>query len=231
MGQEKVPLAGLLNGLQIPSQGTVLIKNRRTQGLSPGERAAMVGFVFQNPDHQIFAEHVEDEVSFVMRNLGYSIEECRRRTTEALAAVGLDDPEIRNQDPFTLTKGNRQRVAVASVLATRPDILIFDEPTTGLDAQETTRMMKMLTALNQQGHTIVMVTHSLSLVGTFAHRCIIMQHGRIYADGTPRQTFTQLLDPEIEAQTGLEVPSVTKFSARWGQTLLTLREVHLALRR
>ena len=228
-GSGKSTFANLLTGLHTPSQGQILIQGRNMNNIPPGERATMIGFVFQNPDHQIFAETVEDEVSFGLFNFGYNKEQRHQRVTEALEAVGLHNPDIRTQDPFSLTKGTRQRIAVASVLATRPSILVFDEPTTGLDAQETTRMMNMLASLNQQGHTVIMVTHSIALVGSYAHRCLIVQNGTIYSDGTTRQIFTQLLNPHIESHTGLEVPAITKFAARWGHTYINAQEIQSAL--
>ena len=228
-GSGKSTFANLLTGLQSPSQGQILIHGQNSQDIPPGKRATMVGFVFQNPDHQIFAETVEEEVSFGLLNFGYSEEQRHQRVTEALEAVGLHHPEIRTQDPFSLTKGTRQRIAVASVLATRPGILVFDEPTTGLDFQETTSMMNMLASLNHQGHTIIMVTHSLALVGSFAQRCLIVQNGKIFSHNTTREIFTQLLDPHIELETGLEVPAITKFAARWGHTYINVQEIQSAL--
>ena len=114
-----------------------MVAGHDTRVVPMSDLAKSVGYVFQNPDHQIFAETVWEEVAFSARNLGCSREECDQRVQEALTAVGLDWEMSRSQDPFSLTKGERQRVAVASVLAAKPDLLVFDEPTTGLDAAET----------------------------------------------------------------------------------------------
>jgi energy-coupling factor transporter ATP-binding protein EcfA2 len=230
-GSGKSTLAMLLSGLNTPTRGRVMVDGRDTRTLGAGQLATIVGYVFQNPDHQIFAETVGEEVAFGVRNLGFPPEECERRVAEALDAVGLAAPEIRKLDPFSLTKGDRQRVAVASVLAARPRILIFDEPTTGLDAEQTDRMMRMLRRLNQRGHTIVIITHTLPLVAAYAPRCAVMRDGRIVADGQTREIFRTLTDPEFAASVGLEVPSLTRFAARWGRTLLTVDEVRSALRR
>ena len=230
-GSGKSTLAALLTGLSSPTRGRVLVDGQDTRRLGAGRLAATVGYVFQNPDHQIFAETVGAEVAFGVRNLGFPPEECERRGTQALDAVGLGAPEIRNLDPFSLTKGDRQRIAVASVLAARPRILIFDEPTTGMDAEETERMMRMLRHLNQHGHTILMITHALPLVAAHAHRCVVMREGRIEADGSTREVFRTLLDPDFSASVGLEVPSLTRFAARWGHTLLTVDEVKASLKR
>jgi energy-coupling factor transport system ATP-binding protein len=230
-GSGKSTLAKLLNGLHVPTRGRVRVEGQDTGTLRAGQLAARIGYVFQNPDHQIFAETVGAEVSFGVRNLGFPPDECDKRVAAALDAVGLAAPEIRNLDPFSLTKGDRQRVAVASVLAARPRILIFDEPTTGLDAYETDRMMRMIQRLNREGHTIIMITHVLSLVAAYAHRCVVLRAGRIVADGPTRQVFRTLLAPEEAAALGLEVPPLTRFAARWGHTLLTVEEVRAALRR
>jgi len=230
-GSGKSTLAMLLGGLASPTSGRVLVDGRDTRTLRAGQLATTVGYVFQNPDHQIFAETVGEEVAFGVRNLGFAPEDCERRVAEALDAVGLSGSEIRKLDPFSLTKGDRQRVAVASVLAARPRILIFDEPTTGLDAEQTDRMMRMLRHLNQHGHTIVIITHTLSLVAAHATRCMAMSNGRIVADGPTRAVFRTLTDPQFSTSAGLEVPSVTRFAARWGHTLLTVDEVKAALRK
>ncbi|MCH6557817.1 MAG: ATP-binding cassette domain-containing protein [Nitrospirae bacterium] len=230
-GSGKSTLAGLLNGLHMPTRGRVLVRGQDTKKLGAGQLATTVGYVFQNPDHQIFAETVEKEVSFGVQNLGLPPEECEKRVAAALDAVGLGGQEVPHQDPFSLPKGDRQRVAVASVLATRPRILIFDEPTTGLDATETQRMMRMLHRLNQEGHTIIMITHALSLVAAYAQRCVVMREGQIVADGPTRTVFRTMADPEQSAALGLEVPPITRFAARWGQILLTVEEVGAALRR
>ena len=230
-GSGKSTLAGLLNGLRQPTRGSVSVYGRDTRRLTVGQLAAMVGYVFQNPDHQIFAETVAEEVAFGPRNLGLTGAKCEHRVREALQAVGLDAPEVRQADPFSLTKGDRQRVAVASVLAAKPDILIFDEPTTGLDARETQRMMGMLKRLHQEGYTIIIVTHALSLVAAYAHRCLVLRSGRVLADGPTRRVFGELLHPDVAASAGLHVPAVTRFAARWGHTLLTPEEVQQALSR
>ena len=230
-GSGKSTLAMLLSGLNTPTSGRVLVGGRDTRTLGAGQLATTVGYVFQNPDHQIFAETVGEEVAFGIRNLGFPPEECERRVAEALDAVGLAAPEVRKLDPFSLTKGDRQRVAVASVLAARPRILIFDEPTTGLDAEQTDRMMRMLRRLNQRGHTIVIITHTLSLVAAHAARCAVMRDGRIVADGPTREVFRTLTDPQFAASVGLEAPSLTRCAARWGHTLLTVDEVRAALRK
>ena len=226
-GSGKSTLGKLLNGLLIPTTGDILVSGLHTTTSSISDLSRVVGYVFQNPDHQIFAESVWKEVGFSVRNLGLSEEECERRIVEALTAVGLDIHSSKSQDPFSLTKGERQRVAVASILATRPDVLIFDEPTTGLDARETERMMKMIRRLHHGGHTIIMITHTIRLVSEYATRCVLMSKGGVLADGSTRSVFA---NPSILQEASLEVPSLTRFSQRWGYTLLTVAEVKKSLK-
>jgi energy-coupling factor transporter ATP-binding protein EcfA2 len=226
-GSGKSTLARLLNGLLAPTQGRILVEGLDTGITSMNELAKRVGLVFQNPDHQIFADTVWDEVAFGVKNLGCSQEEIAVRVRESLLAVGLPVERNGGLDPFSLRKGERQRVAVASILATRPTLLIFDEPTTGLDAPETDRMMTMICELHRQGHTIVMITHSMRLVAEHAQRCLIMEGGKIVADGSPRDIFH---DSALVRAASLEIPAISRFSQRWGHTLLTVNEVKDSLK-
>lgn len=222
-GSGKSTLAKLCNGLLLPSEGRVLVLGHDTQ--QTGVLSSLVGYVFQNPDHQIFAETVRKEIAFGAENVGCSPDECDVRVTEALQAVGLTGAEER--DPFSLTKGERQRVAVASILAAKPRILIVDEPTTGLDAEESARMMNMMRSLNQQGHTIIMITHDMGIVANYSTRCVLMRDGAILADGPTREIFS---DPALVRSAALELPALTRFAQRWGVTLLTIEEVRKAWR-
>ncbi len=222
-GSGKSTLAKLCNGLLLPSEGRVLVLGNDTQ--QTGVLSSLVGYVFQNPDHQIFAETVRKEIAFGAENAGCSPGDCEIRVAEALSAVGLTGAEER--DPFSLTKGERQRVAVASILAAQPRILIVDEPTTGLDAEESSRMMNMMRSLNQQGHTVIVITHDMGIVANYATRCVLMRDGAILADGTTREIFS---DPELIRSAALELPTLTRFAQRWGVTLLTIEEVRKAWR-
>src|SRR5207302_1737764 len=153
---------------------------------------------------------------FGPRNLGVPADDIPERVREALEAVGLDRPGIADADPFSRTKWDRQRVAVASVLAIRPAILIFDEPTTGLDYREIRGMMALIHRLNQAGHTIVMITHLMWVAAEYAARCVVMQAGRIVADDRTRTVFAQ---PERLGQLGLRVPQIPRFTQHYGRTL------------
>ena len=224
-GSGKSTLAKLCNGLLLPSEGRVLVLGNDTQQTGVARLSSLVGYVFQNPDHQIFAETVRKEIAFGAENAGCAPDECEARVAEALQAVGLTGAEER--DPFSLTKGERQRVAVASILAAKPRILIVDEPTTGLDAEESTRMMNMMRSLNQQGHTIIVITHDMWIVANYASRCVLMRDGSILADGPTREMFS---DPALVRSASLELPALTRFAQRWGATMLTIEEVRKAWR-
>jgi energy-coupling factor transport system ATP-binding protein len=150
-----------------------------------------------------------------------SDQEIKGLVEQALAAVGLTGFE--HEDPFSLTKSGRKRVAVASVLALKPDILILDEPTTGLDYSEQKGMMEMIKGLNQQGCTIIFITHHMWIVAEYAHRALVLKEGHVLMDGTPREVFARR---EL-ADAALTPPAVTAFSAVLGKTLLSVDELVL----
>ncbi len=227
-GSGKSTLARLLNGLLTPTQGKIVVDGLDACEASMNEIAKRVGLVFQNPDQQIFADTVWEEVAFGAKNFGCSQDEIVTRVRESLLAVGLPVEKSRDLDPFSLRKGERQRVAVAAILATQPACLIFDEPTTGLDADETDRMMAMLSELNCEGHTVVVITHSMRLVAEYAHRCLLLKEGKILTDGSPRDIFQ---DVDLVRSSSLAIPHIVQFSQRWGQTLLTVNEVKASLKR
>ena len=225
-GSGKSTLVKHFNGLLRPTQGGVRVGGEKANSLPLSALGQRVGHVFQNPDHQIFAPTVAEEVAFAPRNFGVEGEEVEARVAEALSAVGLAGRE--DEDPFALTKGERQRVAVASVLAGRPEVLIFDEPTTGLDARECRGIMSLIERLNRQGHTIIVVTHAMWLVAEYADRVVVMQGGRVVLDAPTRRAFA-----EEEALRGASIipPQIVRLSRRLGGTALRVAELVEALRR
>ncbi len=224
-GSGKTTLAKQMNGLLKPSSGQMLVKGRPTTDFSHRELARLVGYVFQNPDHQIFARTVREEVGFGLKALGEAPATIERRVAEALHTVGLQGYEERN--PFALTKGDRQRVAVASVLATQPRVIILDEPTTGLDYLHQKRMMEMLRDLNQKGHTIIIITHSMGLAAEYAKRTIVMRDGVIVADGETRAIFA---DEVRLSQASLRPPPAVRLSNGLGTQALTVEGMVKELR-
>ncbi len=224
-GSGKTTLAKHLVGLLHPTTGAVMLNGRDRTAMRPAETAAEVGYVFQNPDHQIFAATVEDEVAFGPRNFNLAPDEIQRRCDEVLRAVGLQD--ARPLDPFLLSKGERQRLAVASVLALRPRLLILDEPTTGLDYREQRRMMALVTELNREGIAIVMITHTPWLVAEYARRVVLIRRGRKLYDGGVREFFTR---DELLASSSFRAPEATELSRRFGTVALGPDELAAWLR-
>ena len=219
-GSGKSTLARLLNGLLKPTEGRVLVGGRPTSAFRPAEMAGQVGYVFQNPDHQLFARSVAEEVGFGPKIQGLEAGAVRERVREALEAVGL--PEAEKMEPFALTRGERQRVAVASMLAARPAVLILDEPTTGLDHSHQRSLLEMLQRLNAEGHTILIITHHLWVAAEFCRRCVVLQAGKVLVDGPTRQVFR---NEARLAEAALLVPPIVRLSNRLGTQGLTVAEL------
>jgi len=218
-GSGKTTLAKQIVGLLKPATGRVTIEGKDRAQMRPAESAREVAYVFQNPDHQIFAATVEDEVAFGPRNFGLDDGEIRRRCDEALEAVGLHGE--RQSDPFLLSKGERQRLAVASVLVLKPRMLILDEPTTGLDHREQVRMMALVQDLNRAGIAIVIITHTPWLVAQYARRVVLLRKGAKIFDGGVREFFMQ---DELLHSSSFRAPEITELSRRFGTLALTTGE-------
>ena len=219
-GSGKTTLAKHFNALLTPTDGEVLVHGEPTEKQGVFKIGQTVGYVFQNPDHQIFSETVFDEVSFSLRIRKMPENEIKARVEEALVAVGLEGME--DADPFSMTKSGRQRVAVASVLAARPEVLILDEPTTGLDYSEQRGLMDMVRKLNEEGSTIIFVTHHMWVVAEYARRVYVIKDGRIFLEGATREVFAQ---EEALKEAFLRPPHFVQFSNRLGKTLLTPEEM------
>jgi energy-coupling factor transport system ATP-binding protein len=218
-GSGKTTLAKHIVGLLQPATGRVTIDGKDRAQMRPAQTAREVAYVFQNPDHQIFAATVEDEVAFGPRNFGLGDDEIRRRCDEALEAVGLENE--RRSDPFLLSKGERQRLAVASVLVLRPRMLILDEPTTGLDHREQLRMMALVRDLNRAGIAIVIITHTPWLVAEYARRVVLLRKGAKIFDGGVREFFMQ---DELLRSSSFRAPEITELGRRFGALALTTDE-------
>lgn len=202
-GSGKTTLIKHFNGLLKPTEGRVLVEGRDTADLPTSELARSVGYVFQNPDHQIFAEKVRDEIVFGPRNLGFSQERIELVTQQVLADMHLAGTE--EYMPFQLSRGQRQRLAVASVLAMEPSILIIDEPTTGQDWKQSLTLMQLVEGLNNKGHTCLVTTHSMNLASLFARRVVVMWRGKILLDGPTQDVFREV---EPLARAGIKPPEV-----------------------
>ena len=211
-GAGKTSLAKHFNGLHRPSSGKVFIDGRDAARLKVSGLARTVGYVFQNPDHQIFNDTVGREVAFGLKNLGLSAVEIEDRVANALEAVGLSSHH--RTYPFNLSKGQRQRVALASVLAMQTQVIVLDEPTTGQDYRESAQIMEMVKKLNEKGHTIIFITHDMSLVASYARRAVVLCSGEVIADGNVRSIFSM---PELLARTYLNPPQVTALAQGLGR--------------
>jgi energy-coupling factor transporter ATP-binding protein EcfA2 len=218
-GSGKTTLAKHIVGLLRPVAGRVALEGRDRAAMRPAETAREVAYVFQNPDHQIFAATVWDEVAFGPRNFALPAGEIDLRCSEVLEAVGLLGS--RDSDPFLLSKGERQRLAVASVLALRPRLLILDEPTTGMDYREQRRMMALVTELNRAGIAIVIITHTPYLVAEYARRVVLMRKGHKLFDGGVREFFA---DEELLRNSSFRPPEVTRLARRFGTIALAPAE-------
>jgi energy-coupling factor transporter ATP-binding protein EcfA2 len=218
-GSGKTTLAKQIVGLLQPAAGRVTLSGKDRAQMRPAETAREVAYVFQNPDHQIFAATVEEEVAFGPRNFGLADEEIKRRCEEVLVAVGLQNE--RQSDPFLLSKGERQRLAVASVLVLRPRMLILDEPTTGLDHREQLRMMALVRDLNRSGIAIVIITHTPWLVAEYARRVVLMRKGAKIFDGGVREFF---MNDELLRSSSFRPPEITELSRRFRTLALTTDE-------
>ncbi|AFQ44119.1 ABC transporter ATP-binding protein [Desulfosporosinus meridiei] len=206
-GAGKTTLAKHFNGLLQPTGGEVIIEGMNTLRVDTSELAKIVGYVFQNPDHQIFSATVEKELEFGLKNAGYRGSEIKKRVTEVLEYTGLEP--YRSVHPFSLGKGERQMIAVASILVLKPKLLIIDEPTTGSDWSGVQKMMALIQKLHSAGTTIIMISHDMDLVAQYAKRVIVMKDGEISLDGTPQEIFS---DEEVLRESFLAAPQLCKLS-------------------
>ncbi|MEV5765147.1 energy-coupling factor transporter ATPase [Micromonospora sp. NPDC052213] len=223
-GAGKTTFARHLNGLLRPTAGQLRVYGRPTGDRSVSDLATDVGYVFQNPDHQIFAPTVRDEVAFGLRNAGWAEDRIEEKVREVLDLVGMR--AHLDHHPFRLGKGQRQRLAVASVLALEPRILIVDEPTTGQDWRGARAIMDLVRELNRAGRTILMVTHDMPLVAEYAHRALVFDAGRLRADLPVADLFA---DEELLAGTQLVAPQVTRLARRLGLPPVTTVEAFVEL--
>ena len=196
-----------LNGIYKPDEGKVFIDGEE---LKYDKKSLLkfrqkVGIVFQNPDDQIFAPTVEEDVAFGPLNLKLPMEEVQKRVTDALERVGMAGTE--KKAPHHLSGGQKKRVAIAGILAMKPEIMVLDEPTAGLDPQGVDDLTKLLKELNDEGITIIISTHEVDLVPNYASRVFVLVDGLLIGEGSPKEIFAQ---PEILEKANLKVPIVTE---------------------
>ena len=208
-GSGKSTLIQHLNGLLKPTEGSILLDGKDIWA----EKAQMrqvrfrVGLVFQYPEYQIFEETVAKDIAFGPRNMGLAEEEVQARVKETAAIVGLSD-DILEQSPFLLSGGQKRRVAIAGVMAMRPEVLILDEPTAGLDPRGREEILEEIKAYRRQtGATILLVSHSMEDVARHAQQILVMNAGKVFCYGTVENVFRR--SQELQA-IGLAVPQITR---------------------
>ena len=201
-GSGKSTLARCLNGLLLPTEGEILVDGMNTNDDDLiWDIRKKIGMVFQNPDNQIVSSMVEDEVAFGPENIGIENPELRKRVDNALKSVGMY--EYRNREAHKLSGGQKQRIAIAGAVAMRPDCIVFDEPTAMLDPKGRSQVMKVIRELNDQGITIILITHFMEEVAE-ADRVLVMKSGKLLADSVPEDVFA---DTNLIESAGLEIPA------------------------
>ena len=202
-GSGKTTLARHLNGLLKPDRGRVLVGERDTREVEPGRLAGQVGYVFQNPDHALFLPTVREEIAYSLGFRDLSPEQREKRAETALDAFNLTG--LADRHPASLGRGTRRLVVLAAAYAMEPDLLVLDEPTGGLDHRLTDDLIQTLRAYVASGRSAVLISHDMQLVANTCQRVVVLQDGRLIADGSPGEVFQQR---DILSRTGLQQPEI-----------------------
>ena len=203
-GSGKTTLAKIIKGLYSPTKGKVLVSGTDLFKKTGIDRAKTVGYVFQNPDDQIFSKTIRDEIGYGLKFLKLSKDAEDKLINKAATTMELQDHLDKN--PFDVSQGLRQRVAIASVLIFEPEIFIIDEPTTGQDFARSKIIMDMVRTLHEIGKTIIIVTHDMELIAEYAKRLIVMKSGKMLLDGSTRNVFSQ---PKMLQESSIKPPQIT----------------------
>ncbi|MEM3072722.1 MAG: ATP-binding cassette domain-containing protein [Candidatus Bathyarchaeia archaeon] len=204
-GAGKTTLIKHFNGLLKPTMGHVLVDSKDTRTVSVASLSRLVGIVFQNPDHQLFSETVRSEVAFALRNFGFDDETVERRVERILGMLDLS--EYAEKSPFSLSGGERKRVALASVLSWDPKYVVLDEPTIGQDYRQKERLRMMLQQLLVQGKSVIMVSHDVEFVADCRPDIVLMAGGRIVAEGKAEEVLT---NPGLLEKCSIIMPQVAQ---------------------
>ncbi|MDD2281966.1 MAG: ATP-binding cassette domain-containing protein [Eubacteriales bacterium] len=211
-GCGKTTFSKCLNGILKATSGTIKVNGIdvvHTKDCT--ELVKNIGYVFQNPDHQLFNNNIYDEIAYAPRNLRIPEDEVKQRVTEAAAIAGVT-PEVFEEHPFFQVKGIRQRIAIASILSLRPKVIIVDEPTTGQDYKQSIEVMEFLKMLNEKhGHTIIIITHEMDIVAEYAKRVVVMTGGRVLSEGSVQEVFAQT---DLLEKANIKPPQVTRLAQR-----------------
>jgi energy-coupling factor transport system ATP-binding protein len=226
-GAGKSTFSKLCNGLLKPTSGNVIVKGNNTKKVKTSHLAKNIGFLFQNPDRQICCNTVKEEIAFSLKNIGLAEEDIKARVEKTIKEFNFD-PE---KDPFTMSRGQRQRLCLACLIALESDILILDEPTTGLDYKECIELMEKIRNLNKKGTTVIMVCHDMEVVLDYATRILIMTNGKVIADNDAK---TILKDKELLLKARLLQPQIAETASKLGPDfdgIFTVEEMIEKIRR
>lgn len=204
-GAGKTTFIKHLNGILKPTQGEIYVNGVNTKKASVAELSRDVGLVFQNPDHQLFCETVEEEIAFGLKNFGFNKDTISERVTWALNL--LDLTKYRKVSPFMLSGGEKKRVALATILSWDPKILVLDEPTIGQDFNQKEKLRQFIIQLNSQGRTVIMVTHDVEFVADCNPNVIVMSNTRIINTGSAREVLTNF---DLLAKASVLPPQITQ---------------------
>ncbi|WP_455521182.1 energy-coupling factor transporter ATPase [Parvimonas micra] len=237
-GSGKSTLIQHFNGILKPTSGDVFIgdMNTKDKELAKSGLRYKIGLVFQYPEYQLFEETIEKDIAFGPKNMGLSEEEVKERVKEAMEIVGLDYEAKKDKSPFEISGGQKRRVAIAGILAMKPDILILDEPTAGLDPKGRDELFFQIKRLYEKNNiTIVLISHSMEDVAKLVNRIIIMKNGHIHLDKSTKEAFSDVDDLK---KVGLNVPQITelmdilrKKGHHFSKNILTVDEAFSEIKR
>lgn len=208
-GSGKTTFTKLLNGLLRPTSGSVFVNGRDTSRHSVQALAPHIGYVFQNPNHQVFANTVAEELAFGPRNIGHTPQEVEERVAEAVEFFGLG--AIMQLHPYRISFPMRKLVGIASIFTMRPQVFILDEPTTGQDHRTSSVIDRLILRLGERGNTVICVSHDMPLIAHVTKRALVMWNGKLIADASPREVFS---DKATMERTHLAPPQITQLSIR-----------------
>ncbi|MCX7772789.1 MAG: energy-coupling factor transporter ATPase [Clostridia bacterium] len=210
-GSGKSTLVQHLNGILKPSAGTLEVEGLKAEGKALKELRKKVGLIFQYPEHQLFEETVYKDITFGLLKMNLSQDEIKRRVFHVIDRLGLS-PELLEKSPFELSGGQKRRVAIAGVLVMEPQVLILDEPTAGLDPKGSQEVFRILSDLNEQdGTTIIIISHNMEDIASLCDRVAVMQHGKLAMIDATRKVFQRA--DELKSF-GLDIPSITELFTR-----------------
>ena len=228
-GSGKSTLLQHLNGLLKPDEGRIHIGgvDITEPGISMTEIRKRIGLVFQYPEYQLFEETVAKDVAFGPRNLGLSEEEAEERVKEALELVGLDYEIFKDRSPFDLSGGQKRRVAIAGVIAMRPEVLILDEPTAGLDPKAHKDVLKMVEEVHRRtGNITILVSHNMADIARLSDKVLVIDSGKVVTVGTPKEVFSHRKEL---ADVGLDLPPITQLTEALRERGMSIAETILSV--